>query len=725
MLLSSHALNQSSQERLLIKEFKLVKNKEQKFQKAYNLALFYSNTNCKKADSMRYQLAEMSRAISSDERARALLFGLQIDFERGNKERFNSGATELQPLLNLVQSSHVRCEILNQLALNSIALRDFSLSELYLDRAQKLAKRLRDYNLNAENLRIKSLFYEQQNNKPNAIETVYKALQYARRSSNKSQMASCLNTQAEIYEYFGQLELSVSKNIVALQIAREAEDNPLVSLIQIQLGEAQLAIKNTTDAFRYFQQAKEVAERIGSTHLIALAKMNLGPVFVEMKEYALALSNLKSAIKVLQQNNDNESLGVAYMYLGNALKAQEKYDEALTNYNFSLIYFESAGNRIEISTVYYLVGIVFEKQGKYKNALNYLNRAIEKRSLFGNQGDIYLTYKEIAKVYKKTGNIKLAHAYLEKYTAFSDSAKTVEVSSKIAEISELYRSEQREKLIAIQADSIDFQRNKQELTSAKLENSELKGRSQTYIIITIFVLLIAGGIVLYSRFKQRNIQALQREAEMSQRLLRSQMNPHFVFNAMSVIQSYIYDNDTKNSTKFLVNFSKLMRLILENSSKEFIPIQLEMDILTKYMETQKLRFGDRFEYDVRISDDVLEQEAVIPPMITQPFIENAIEHGQLHTVENGFIHVTMQRDKEMLHITIEDNGIGRKAAEKNKKSREHKSMAMKITQDRINNLSYKYKIEGRMDFDDFDQTKGTGTRVNIYLPFKTDAETLA
>lgn len=711
--------NFAQSETELIQSIKKEQSKDRIFKKTLELANYYSKNNLKKADSIRYQLIDLSRNLEVNERVQAIIFGATLDYNRGNKDNFYSEVIELQPLLMKVDLISLKCDVLHQIALFSIETRDYPMAEMYVNRAQKLALKLRNYKLTAENYRIGALLYQAQNDKLKSIEWMGKALQYSRRSADKSLMANCLKTQAEVYEYFGQIELSVSKNIVALQIAREAGDFPLVVTIQLELGRAQLKIQNITEAYRYFYQAKETAEKINSNHLVALSKMNLGPVFVAKKDYSAALTNLKSAIKVLQQSNDNEGLGIAYMYLGNVLMAQEKYDEALTNYNFSLIYFESAGNRVEISTVYYLVGIVFEKQKKYTNALNYLNRAIEKRSQFGNQGDIYLTYKEIAKVYKQTGKIELAHKYLEMYTAFADSAKTVEVSAKIAEISELYRSEQREKLIAIQQDSIVLQKNKQELTSAKLENSELKSRSQTYVILTIIVLLIAAGFILYSRNKQKNIQALQQEAEMNQRLLRSQMNPHFVFNAMSVIQSYIYDHDTKNSTKFLVNFSKLMRLILENSSKEFIPIELEQEILVKYMETQKLRFGDRFEYEVRVSDEVLEIEGVIPPMITQPFIENAIEHGQLHTVENGFIHVSIQRENEMLHITIEDNGIGRKASEKNKKSKEHKSMAMKITQDRINNLNYKYKIEGRMEFEDYNKETETGTLVNIYLPFKT------
>ena len=286
----------------------------------------------------------------------------------------------------------------------------------------------------------------------------------------------------------------------------------------------------------------------------------------------------------------------------------------------------------------------------------------------------------------------------------------------------MYRSEQRERLIAIQADSIERQKQERSWTSTKLENTMLKNRQKTYIILGFILLIILGGIILFFRLKQNSIKQQQKEAEMLQTLLRSQMNPHFIFNSMSVIQSYIYDNDIKNSSKFLVSFSRLIRLILENSSKEFISIETEIEILHKYLETQKLRFEDRFEYLVDVSEELTQEKALIPPMITQPFIENAIEHGQLHTVEGGFIRVLFSKNKEenMLHVEIIDNGIGRKASISNQKSKAHRSMAISITNKRIKNLNYKYKSMGSLTIEDFDKNLETGTKVLISLPYQID-----
>ncbi|MNJ83178.1 Sensor histidine kinase YehU [compost metagenome] len=689
------------------------KDNTKKFWRQVALGKFYQFNDVQKADSIRYAIIDASRTESDSAKLQALIFDLRIEALQGNKTAYYAKILQLQPYLSRTDSKLNQVHIFHLLAEYHIAYREYEQADIYLTEALRFSKRVRSYALIAETNRLLAKLNMEQNKRDASLDFAETSIQYARRSSDKSLMAKCVNMQSVIYNFFGQVELSVSKNFIALQLAKEANDFPQVAHYQRQIGESQFQIFNYDNANNFFNQSRETALRIRDKRLVGLADTDIGLVRLAKKEYEEAIAELKSAIRTLQAYNDQDGLGMAHKYLGNVFNEQKKYNEALRYYNMALVYFESAANRSEIAAVYHLVGTVFAEQGKYKNALNYLNRSIDIRSQYGYIGGIYPSYKEVADVYRKTGNMDLAYKYLNMYSDYSDSARIVEVSAKIAELSELYRSEQRERLIAIQADSIELQRKQK-------ENTELRNIFQTYIILGFIVLLALGAFIIYNRWKQRNIKQLQREAEMNQTLLRSQMNPHFVFNAMSVIQSYIYENDTKNSTKFLVNFSKLMRLILENSSKEFIPLGTEIDILKKYLETQKLRFGDRFEYEVSVNEQLLREEAVIPPMITQPFIENAIEHGQLHTVEGGFIHVRFTKDEEMLHVMIEDNGVGRKGSKNNKKSAEHKSMAMKITQDRINNLSYKYKILGRMEIEDFDAQKETGTLVNIYLPYRTE-----
>lgn len=724
-LLAWNAVAAQSSEVVLRKAYFSEKDPTRKFWKLYTLGKYYQTNDVGAADSLREPLLLGSRNEGDSARLCATIFDLEIDWLRGNRSVHYLKVLQLQPFLTKISDPALRVKIYHLLAGYHISMREYPQAELYLNEAASISKRSRSYEMVGENFRLRATLEVQQNNKAQALKSVDQAIQYSRRSNNKAQLASCFNTQSQIYQYFGQVELSVSKNLIALELASEAGDYPNVANYQRELGEAQYSIYNYEDASRNFSHSRETAETINDRRLIGLVTTDLGLLSFAKKEYTKAITQLRDAIRILQNFNDENGLGLAHMHLGNVYREMGNYDEALRYYNKALVYFESTANRTEIASVYHLVGTVFEKQGKYANALVYLNRSVEIRSQSGFRGAIYPSYRAIAEVYEKTGNLKKAYEYLQKYSNYADSSRTVEVSAKIAEISELYRSEQLERMIAMQADSIELQRKERDLTSAQLENTELRNIFQTYVILGFILLLVLGGLIFYTRWKQRNIRQLQREAEMAQVLLRSQMNPHFVFNAMSVIQSYIYENDTKNSSKFLVNFSKLMRLILENSSKEFIPITTESDILTKYLEIQKLRFGDRFEYAIALPEEFMEEGLVIPPMITQPFIENAIEHGQLHTIEGGFINVSFSKAEEMLRIVIEDNGVGRKGSEQNKKSKEHKSMAMKITQDRIDNLSYKYRIQGSMEISDYNIEMETGTRVVIFLPYRTERNSTA
>jgi LytS/YehU family sensor histidine kinase len=159
-----------------------------------------------------------------------------------------------------------------------------------------------------------------------------------------------------------------------------------------------------------------------------------------------------------------------------------------------------------------------------------------------------------------------------------------------------------------------------------------------------------------------------------------------------------------------------MRLILENSPKEFIPIAIEEEILNKYLTTQKSRFENRFNFVIHIEENLFFKRAMIPPMITQPFIENAIEHGQLHTVENGLITISFKENNNLLEISITDNGIGRLKAGKKKKNKTHNSMALNITNERIQILNKKYKSKGSLTIQDLNQENNSGTSILIYLP---------
>jgi tetratricopeptide (TPR) repeat protein len=712
--------SQQNQEFDLQRAIAKEKNTDKRFSLIYELGELYQLQNIQKADSISKILLKVADIKVPDNYCKALLFSAEISEKQGNQAEYFEQINKCLPYIDLIRDKILQLKI-RLLAGNYFAyLLNFNQSNFHLNKAVSIAINSKQNRWIAESYIYKAWNYMIQNNKDSAVYFTDRALVYARRSDSKYIQALCLNSQAKVFDYFGQIELSVAKNINALQIAYEANNRYQIAKFNREIGISQRSIFNLDDAEYYFNQSIEYAKLIRDDRQLAMSLSNLGMVYFDRKKYDQAIQTMRNAIAILNQQQDLNGLGESYNNLGIIYREKKSYNEAASNFNQALVYFEATGNKEKIAGVYHNVGTIFQKQRKYKNALNYLERSIEIREKFGSKNEIYKTYRVLSEIYKSLGNSTKALYYLQLYLDYIDGNTTIQSARKIAELSEAYRSDQRERLISSQADSIEKQRQEKTLTATKLENTQLRNNLMLYIIIGLIIIAVLGVVIGFYRWNQTKIKQQRREAEMSQTLLRTQMNPHFIFNAMSVIQSYIFENDSVNSSKFLVNFSRLMRLILENSPKEFIPLETEIEILQKYLETQKLRFEDRFEFSINIDDDIAIDQTMIPPMITQPFIENALEHGQLHTIDGGIITISFKREKEMLEILIEDNGIGRKGAELNKKSKAHKSMAMQITKERIDNINQKYKTKGMLSIEDLNKDLETGTKVFILLPHKEE-----
>ena len=711
---------QSSKENQLVSSYLSEKNAKKKYSRLMALGEFYKQNNIQKADSIRHIIVDESINFEDSIRFNALFYNAEIALMIGDQHDYSKSILACQPFLNKLNSDKVQFKLFRHLGYYHSNMQEFETADFYLKLAVKIGKKERNNQKLSEAYSHLSLNFMASNLKDSALFYSNKSINFARRGKDKSVLARAFNYQAKVYDFFGQIELSVAKNLISLQLAEEVQNIWLLSKFTREIGQEQKIILNLDDAEYYFKRSLNYAKQISDRRQMALALSNLADVNLDRNNLKTAIQNANLAINYLIPLNDFNGLGEAKNILGMVYKKQGSFNLASSNFNQALVYYEATSNKEKIAAVYHNVGTIFKEEKKYSTALNHLNRSIEIRTQYGSKNQIYQTYRTIADLYKEIDNPRKSLEYMELYINYLDSNTTLQAATKIAELSESYRSDQRERLINAQADSLRRQQQEKVLTSTKLENSQLRNNFQMYIILAFMIIVVLAGVVIFYRWNQSNIVQQQREAEMSQTLLRAQMNPHFVFNAMSVIQSYIYENDTVNSSKFLVNFSRLMRLILENSPKEFIPIATEVEILEKYLAMQKLRFEDRFKFDIYTDEILFEESALIPPLITQPFIENAIEHGQLHTIDGGFIKVSFVKEDNMLVITIIDNGIGRKGSKVKKKSSAHKSMAMDITSERIKNLNKKYKSEGSMVVEDYDKVLETGTKVVISLPYTID-----
>lgn len=234
--------------------------------------------------------------------------------------------------------------------------------------------------------------------------------------------------------------------------------------------------------------------------------------------------------------------------------------------------------------------------------------------------------------------------------------------------------------------------------------------------------------VLGTRWREnRFVQEQHEKSDLRERIaasemkaLRSQMNPHFLYNSLNAIRLFILQHDSDNADRYLVKFSRLMRLILENSRLEWVTLTSELDQLRLYLELEQLRFNNAFDFSINIDPAIGQESVSIPPMIIQPYVENSILHGMAHKKGRGQIAIRITPVGEGLECRVEDDGVGRKkAAElKSKTSSSHKSMGLQVTQERLNLISQR---DGKMAqitvIDTVDAMhQPTGTTVVIPLP---------
>jgi tetratricopeptide (TPR) repeat protein len=536
-----------------------------------------------------------------------------------------------------------------------------------------------------------------------------KAIELAKRSNNNVDLIWSLHGSARAYYDQSEVGPALSQELLAIVIAQKIKNEYLLSVINTSIAEIALESGNLRQAENFLR--KSAQNNLTADDPLQLCRNTIlqAKVWIKKNESDQAFKALKKVVSTLTSLGAYRSLGEAWMIYGKVYSVRKNIDSSLYAFQKALVYFENSVNPYEMAEVYHSIGLTYFNNKDLVNAEKNFLKSITIQGNIKDTKGLYENYNALAQLFSLKGNQKLAYLYLKKYTDYLKQ-NSLSVDSKIVdELTQSNSREERELLISSQEEELNRELREKEIL-------QLQSDRQLLGIIVVAVIFILSAIIFFFVIRQRNVAQEQRETEMSQTLLRSQMNPHFIFNALAVIQSYIFENTPEKTSSFLVNFSKLIRLILENSPKEFITVDIEREILTKYLTTQKLRFEDRFNFELHIDEELIQKRALIPPMITQPFVENSIEHGQLHAISDGIIRIHMHELDGMLEIMVSDNGVGREKAAKIKRKSNHKSMALNITRERIQILNKKYKGKGNLEITDLDETTKTGTMVRICLP---------
>jgi tetratricopeptide (TPR) repeat protein len=316
-------------------------------------------------------------------------------------------------------------------------------------------------------------------------------------------------------------------------------------------------------------------------------------------------------------------------------------------------------------------------------------------------------YQILIQIKEKQNQYQEAYIISKKFNRIKDKIANFQKRTEILDLQYQYQAKQKDDQIMLLS-----QENK--IQGYKISRSKW----MLFSVIAVSVLLL---FILILIIRQNRIRSGRKVAEIQQRLLRSQMNPHFIFNSLTSIQNFIVKHDEIKASVYLSRFSGLVRSILRNSQEEHITLEEEINTIKNYLELQKIRFPEKFDYTIKV-DERLETESVrIPPMLAQPFIENAIEHGFRHKDSKGHIHIRLKFSEQNLIYEVEDDGIGREMAQEilQKQDKDHKSMATTITRERIKVLNKKTKKKITLEIIDLKDEEGNarGTRVNFKIPF--------
>jgi len=240
------------------------------------------------------------------------------------------------------------------------------------------------------------------------------------------------------------------------------------------------------------------------------------------------------------------------------------------------------------------------------------------------------------------------------------------------------------------------------------------------VLLLLVWLVLSWRIRVIRRQEEEKAGVRKKMADLEQLALKSQMNPHFIFNSLNSIQHYVFDKDVQGANRFITGFSRLIRQTLDISSKHVISLAEEINYLSTYLFLEKMRFEDKFSFEIKTDPGLQPDETFIPPLILQPFVENCVRHGIRYRQDNnGKISIEFKRSGDYMVCIIEDNGIGRKMAQLHKSNNpiEYQSKGISLTADRIELLNRTAVRPIRIDFHDLEDGNGSGTGTKVIINF--------
>jgi tetratricopeptide (TPR) repeat protein len=420
------------------------------------------------------------------------------------------------------------------------------------------------------------------------------------------------------------------------------------------------------------------------------------------KSFGLSLNSLRES--PAPSSNDKADLQDTKEEITQALREQKRYDDEIALRNQSVQFNLETKNLGEVTKDKVEISKSLSAKGENTAALREIEEAARIADTLDNPREQANAFLVLADLYEKNGKGPQALNAYKKY------------STAVTEVEKLNEKElqQRSALIMQQRDIEELTKNvslgRQEET---IEQATVF--RQRLIIYGLTFILMITAVTSYFIYKNARASKIANEL-LALKSLRSQMNPHFIFNALNSVNHFIAQQDERTANKFLSEFSQLMRLVMENSQEDFIPLNKEQEILLLYLKLEHYRFRDKFEYEIKMDESINVESIAVPPMLIQPYIENAVWHGLRYKETKGKLSLHFLKEGGHVLVKIQDDGIGRKrsAEIKTQNQRKHNSTGIKNIQERLAIINRVYKTNYQVTIED--APTGTGTHVSIFLP---------
>ncbi|RDY61966.1 tetratricopeptide repeat protein [Flagellimonas nanhaiensis] len=545
-----------------------------------------------------------------------------------------------------------------------------------------------------------------------ALEYFNKAMDINLANNDKLEMASCLNNMGTSYLHKGNYPLALEHYNQSLINYKILKDTAGISSVLNNLGLVYKKNKKFDEAIASYKESLKLKfkkNKINSKNK-GISLNNIGVAYRQKKDYKNALIYLTEALEMSTSINDQDNIGRCLLSMGDVYLELKDYNIALQKFLKAKEINIELESQLGLCHSYLGLAKVYLNQKKIDLAL--IN-AIKCKEISNNIGAIDYqrdTYNLLSTIYENLGDFKKAFESHQQFKILNDSLFNKENVEKIAQLEYEYKYKQ-----ALDSASIrELRLTKTVLTTSK----DLAKSKQNYLwavigILTVSILL--SSLVFYQKFT--TIKVKNQNILTEQKLLRSQMTPHFIFNSLSVLQGMILNKEEKKSVTYLSKFSKLLRIVLENSRDKLVPLIQELDAIDNYMMLQNMDADPPYNYSLVVDESIDINQLLIPPMLIQPFIENAIEHAFRTQQDNRELEVYLTLIDERLSCSIADNGIGIDAISK-KSNTNKKSLATTITAERLQLLAKDFNVPGGISIEDRKKYNAQGTQVTLIIPYK-------